>query len=74
MASLLGKYWYSDAMLTPAFSAIALVVSRAGPCFFRMFFGSLRPADVWDRVPEGRLPERVAAAPSFRPPPSEGVE
>lgn len=30
-ASLSGKYWYSDPMLTPARSAIALVVAASGP-------------------------------------------
>ena len=35
MASLLGKYWYSEPTLTPAVSAISLVVVRAYPLRIR---------------------------------------
>jgi hypothetical protein len=30
---LFGKYWYSDPMLTPAFSATRAVVKRGAPSF-----------------------------------------
>lgn len=43
-------------------------VMRRQHVFDASLFGSLLPADVWDRVPDGRLPELLAAAPSFRPP------
>ncbi|PTL79235.1 helicase-related protein [Vitiosangium sp. GDMCC 1.1324] len=43
-------------------------VMRRQHVFDASLFGSLLPADAWDRVPEGRLEELLAAAPSFRPP------
>ena len=46
-------------------------VIRRQHVFDASLFGSLLPTDVWDRVPEGRLPELLAAAPSFRPPRSK---
>lgn len=46
-------------------------VMRRQHVFDASLFGSLLPTDVWDRVPEGRLPELLAAAPSFRPPRSK---
>jgi hypothetical protein len=46
-------------------------VMRRQHVFDASLFGSLLPADAWDRVPEGRLPELLAAAPSFRPPRSK---
>src|SRR6185312_9869857 len=33
MACLSGKYWYSEPMLTPATSAMRLVVTAPAPCF-----------------------------------------
>src|SRR5215475_2440469 len=35
-ASLLGKYWYSEPMLTPAFSAMRLVLALSKPSRTRM--------------------------------------
>ncbi|MBM3949794.1 MAG: SWF/SNF helicase family protein, partial [SAR202 cluster bacterium] len=42
-------------------------VMRRQHVFDASLFGSLLPADAWDRVPNNRLEELVAAAPSFRP-------
>jgi hypothetical protein len=42
-------------------------VMRRQHVFDASLFGSLLPAAAWDRVPEHRLEELVAAAPSFRP-------
>ncbi len=46
-----------------------LEVMRRQHVFDASLFGSLLPAEAWDRVPEERLKELLAAAPSFRPPP-----
>ncbi|WP_375757348.1 helicase-related protein [Corallococcus exercitus] len=46
-------------------------VMRRQHVFDASLFGSLLPADAWDRVPEGRLTELLAAAPAFRPPRAE---
>jgi hypothetical protein len=43
-------------------------VMRRQHVFDASLFGSLLPAEAWDRVPEERLRELLAAAPSFRPP------
>lgn len=42
-------------------------VMRRQAVFDASLFGSLLPAEAWDRVPKDRLEELVAAAPSFRP-------
>jgi hypothetical protein len=39
--------------------------------FDASLFGSLLPADAWDRVPKDRAKELLAAAPPFRPPQRE---
>ncbi|MCY1072919.1 helicase-related protein [Archangium lansingense] len=46
-------------------------VMRRQHFFDASLFGSLLPAGAWERVPEGRLRELLAAAPSFRPPRSK---
>jgi hypothetical protein len=46
-------------------------VMRRQHVFDASLFGSLLPAEAWDRVPQERLKELLAAAPSFRPPPIE---
>ncbi|AKT42530.1 helicase-related protein [Chondromyces crocatus] len=46
-------------------------VMRRQHVFDASLFGSLLPAEAWDRLPEGRLGELLAAAPSFRPPRSK---
>ncbi len=46
-------------------------VMRRQHVFDASLFGSLLPAEAWDRVPKNRVAELLAAAPSFRPP---GVE
>ncbi|MGK4007035.1 helicase-related protein [Sorangium sp. So ce1036] len=43
-------------------------VMRRQHVFDASLFGSLLPAEAWDRVPKARLKELLAAAPSFRPP------
>lgn len=43
-------------------------VMRRKHVFDASLFGSLLPADAWERVPEERLEGLLAAAPSFRPP------
>ena len=43
-------------------------VMRRQHVFDASLFGSLLPVDAWARVPADRLPELLAAAPSFRPP------
>jgi hypothetical protein len=43
-------------------------VMRRQHVFDASLFGSLLPAEAWDRVPEGRRQELLDAAPSFRPP------
>ena len=42
-------------------------VMRRQHVFDASLFGSLLPADAWERVPPERLAELLAAAPSFRP-------
>jgi hypothetical protein len=42
-------------------------VMRRQHVFDATLFGSLLPADAWDRVPHVRLADLIAAAPSFRP-------
>ena len=42
-------------------------VMRRQHVFDASLFGSLLPAEAWDRVPKERLKELLAAAPSFRP-------
>lgn len=43
-------------------------VMRRQHVFDASLFGSLLPAEAWDRVPKERVKELLAAAPSFRPP------
>jgi Helicase conserved C-terminal domain len=43
-------------------------VMRRQHGFDASLFGSLLPAEAWDRVPKERVKELLAAAPSFRPP------
>ncbi|WP_147452004.1 helicase-related protein [Corallococcus sp. CA041A] len=43
-------------------------VMRRQHVFDASLFGTLLPSDAWDRVPQERLLELLAAAPSFRPP------
>lgn len=46
-------------------------VLRRQHVFEASLFGALLPVEAWQRVPEGRLAELLAAAPSFRPPRSK---
>jgi hypothetical protein len=48
-------------------------VMRRQHVFDASLFGSLLPFDAWDRVPEDRREEILAAAPSFRPPHIDGA-
>jgi hypothetical protein len=43
-------------------------VMRRQHVFDASLFGALLPAEAWDRVPEDRLEDLLAAAPRFRPP------
>lgn len=43
-------------------------VMRRQHVFDASLFGSLLPTEAWEKVPEERLDELLAAAPSFRPP------
>ncbi|MEW6167907.1 MAG: helicase-related protein [Pseudomonadota bacterium] len=45
-------------------------VMRRQRVFDASLFGSLLPAEAWERVPEGRKPDLLNAAPSFKPPDS----
>lgn len=47
-------------------------VMRRQHVFDASLFGSLLPADAWDRIPQGREAEVIDAAPSFRPPAISG--
>jgi hypothetical protein len=42
-------------------------VMRRQHVFDASLFGSLLPADAWERVPDGRKIELLEAAPSFSP-------